>query len=642
MCGIAGIVCFDDQPIDQQRLKQMLRQVRHRGPDGEAISVHGRCGLVHARLSILDPDGGHQPMHLSSLPGYGVDSSLHLVFNGEIYNHRELRRELTQSGCRFQSDHCDTEVVLAGFGLWGTDLFERLEGMFAVAIWDQTQKRLWLARDRSGKKPLYFRKTEQELMFGSLVATLVAASPDDCRPGFDTEAMLTYLRFGYSFDRSMIEGIEQVPAASWMEIGSDGQVQCECFWQVPVSSASIASVETSQDLGWLLEQAVAIRMEADVPLGCFLSGGIDSSIIATLAQRACSRQGADRLRTFTVAMSSIDYDESDVAAQVARQIDTEHTILEAAPTNVIEDLNTMIAVAGEPTADSSLLPTYWLCQATRKHVGVVLSGEGGDELFGGYDRYRALRLLAAHQWWLQWIPLALFSHTNPRSRRTRVRRLLEAARSTSDPAKQYQCLVHLFTADQIRVLWPDGGQNGFRHLIPVTPASVPDWDEQAVPVEASMRWDRQFYLPHALLRKVDRASMAVGLEVRCPMLDRHLCEWAAARSASVLIPGRQSKHLLRTVAAELGLPSAIVNRPKQGFAVPIGDWFRSTMKDSLAEHLFSGELERLGLALDPIRIFYDQHVHSVADHSHRLFSLLQLVLWSRWIKDPQLPFARDD
>ena len=640
MCGLAGMLRFDDQRPAPERLRRMLAHLRHRGPDGEGVSEHGPCALVHARLSIIDLLSGQQPMHLPpvELPvgqsGARVASHgpLHLVFNGEIYNHRELRAKLERHGHRFKSDHSDTEVLLFGFRQWGTMLPKHLHGMWAFAIWDEADQRLFLCRDRTGKKPLYLRRTPSELSFASLVATLIVGAEPGFSPGQSPAAMRNYLRFGYPFAQSMVEGIEELRPAHWMTVHRDGTTVSERYWQPPPISRHSTALGAVEALREVLSDAVADRLEADVPLACFLSGGIDSSVVAAIAQRRLAARG-ERLQTFSVAMPDLDYDESPHAQAVADHIGAQHTVLQTHPGDAIGDLRRLMAVTGEPTADSSLLPTFWLCRAARQHVKVALSGDGGDELFGGYDRYRALRLLSRWRGLMASVPEGLLADANPRSTRTRLRRLVQAARAGLTPAQQYAQMIHLFTTEQLRELMPDTADEAN--------SGVPDWPEDISGtdrVHAAMRWDLEHYLPYEVLRKVDRASMAVALEVRCPLLDTQVCDLAGHLPTSVLMPGGRPKGLLRALATEL-VPLTIVNRPKRGFAVPIGGWFRTMLRDALADHLFDGSLPAMGLSEAPVRQMFDEHVKSSADHTHRLFALLQLSLWRAWLREPALPPA---
>ncbi|MEM9884095.1 MAG: asparagine synthase (glutamine-hydrolyzing), partial [Planctomycetota bacterium] len=388
MCGIAGIVRFDDRPIETDRLTAVLAHLRHRGPDGEGVSDHGRCRLVHSRLSIIDLMSGQQPMHLPpsgsmdrealpthAVPRRGSAGALHLVFNGEIYNHRELRKKLERRGHHFRSAHSDTEVLLFGYRQWGENLPKHLHGMFAFAIWDEDDRRLFLARDRAGKKPLFVRyhRDGTELTFASLVGTIAAALPPGEAPRADEAALLNYLRLGYTFGQSLLEGVNELPAAHFMRVEHDGEVQVRRYWRPPPISKHSTALGAVDALEEVLREAVVKRLEADVPLGCFLSGGIDSSVVAALAQRHLRDRGLPRLRTFSVAMPDVRYDETAHARAVADHLGTEHTVLRCEVGDTMDDLRRMMAAAGEPTADSSLLPTHWLCKTARPFCKAALS-----------------------------------------------------------------------------------------------------------------------------------------------------------------------------------------------------------------------------------------------------------------------------
>ncbi len=632
MCGLAGILRFDDQPIPPERLKKVLAHLRHRGPDGEGATMLGRCTLLHTRLSILDLLGGEQPMHV---PEHGQHGQLSLVFNGEIYNHRDLRAHLVNLGHRFVSDHCDTEVLLHGYREWGDELPKRLHGMFAFAIWDDGRKRLFLCRDRCGKKPLYVRWYSslggRELMFASLAATLVVGAPSDAPVTVDTTALGGYLQLGYTMERSLLSGVTEVPAAHWLAINEQGKEQSDRYWRPPPisrTSTRLGAVDATLEV---LTEAVNTRLEADVPLGCFLSGGIDSSLIAALAQKRFVATGRGRLRTFNVAMPDLDYDESEKAQRVAKHLNTEHQTLRVdaggqAGGDVMGDLRRLMAVMGEPTADSSLLPTYWLSKATREHVKVALSGDGGDELFGGYDRYRALALLSRHRWWLNCVPLQWCVRPKPhksRSIRNRLLRLVHAA-GVRHPAGQYQRVISIFNPEMLTQLCPSVAQSQGE--------SLPGWLEEHDAVHAAMRWDLTHYLPYDLLRKVDRASMAVALEVRCPMLDTSVCDLAGHLPAHVLMPSGRPKGLLREVATGF-LPASIVQQNKRGFALPIGRWFGTSMQKALRETVLEGRLHSLQFDRQGLESLIDAHTLGKADHTHRLFALLMLALWLEWLED---------
>jgi asparagine synthase (glutamine-hydrolysing) len=644
MCGIAGIVRFDDRPVDRERLEIMQRHLAHRGPDGRGVSEHGRCGFAHVRLSIIDLLSGQQPMHIDGLDPADAPAKaashgpLHLVFNGEIYNHVALRRQLERRGHRFTSDHSDTEVLLYGYRQWGDNLPKHLHGMFAFAIWHEDQRRLFLARDRSGMKPLYLHFTPdyRQLTFASLAGTVLAGLDPGHREQVNRAALLRYLRLGYTFGQSLIDGVNELPAAHFMRVEHDGEIEVRRYWRPPPISKHSTMLGAVDALDEVLTEAVEKRLEADVPLGCFLSGGIDSSVIAAMAQRKLRRQGDAPLRTYSVAMPDVLYDETPHARAVAEHLGADHTVLHCEIGDAMDDLQRLMAVAGEPTADSSLLPTHWLCKTARPHCKAALSGDGGDELFGGYDRYRAMRLLATHRGWLRRLPESLFRNGHPKSRRVRFGRLIAAARAGVNPDFQYRSMIHLFSEPQIQTLAPGLLDYSLTGSLAVALPDWPPWNDLA---HAAMRWDFEHYLPFELLRKVDRASMAVSLEVRCPMLDTQVCDLAGHLPTKVLMPGGRPKGLLRDVAARY-LPSRIVHRPKAGFAVPIADWLRGHLRDPLHDRLTDGRLESLGLETAEVRRYFDEHQNQRADHTHRLFSLLQLSLWSSWASQQPLPAAR--
>jgi len=615
MCGIAGILRFDDRPVDRGALERMLTHIDHRGPDGRGVEVYPHCGLAHSRLSVVDLMGGHQPMHVAVQHN---EPDLVLVFNGEIYNHRTLRRLLEARGHQFRSDHSDTEVLVHGYREWGTELPKHLHGMFAFAIRDLGQRELFLCRDRIGKKPLYLYQDDRRLLFGSLISAVHAGLEQT--PEVDPAALMQYLTFGYTFHDSLLTGIRELPAAHWTLIDAQGGQRSERYWQPPPISRSSTQLGATRAIEELLTEAVGTRLEADVPLGCFLSGGIDSSLIAAMAQR---RMGDTKLQTFNVAMPDAAYDESNWALRVAEHLGTEHHVLHAEP-RIEDDLRAIIAVTGEPLGDASLLPTYWLSRATREHVTVALSGDGGDELFGGYTRYRALRWLQRWRWAARWLPTDALDAGSEKSLRHRLARLARSA-AHREPAGQYLEMIRLFDPEQL-------GRLGIPTIAPVD--APPGWRDDLPGIEAARQWDLMHYLPFDLLRKVDRSAMAVALEVRCPMLDTQVMDLAGHLPLHVLMPGGQPKGLLRRVAEQY-LPRAVVRRRKMGFAIPLGQWFRDDGGEMLREHLLHRDhLEDLGLRPDRLRALIENHAADRADHTHRLFALLGLALWRQWLKAP--------
>lgn len=596
MCGIGGIIQFDDQSPDRAALEAMRRVLSCRGPDGYGIEIDRHCGLVHTRLAVIDPAGGHQPMK---------SKASMVVFNGEIYNHRKLRGELQSHGHAFTTDHSDTEVLLHGYRQWAEDLVLHLDGMYAFAIWDGTE--LYLARDRVGKKPLYYWKDDTRFIFASTAAAVVAGI--GAQPAVETRCLPEYLTFGYTAQASLFRDVMELPRQTWLLISPTRQPS------PPPPRGIHAPPATPEYVEVLLRNAVERRLESDVPLGCFLSGGIDSSLVAALAQQQLALQGG-RLKTFSMAMPDARYDESPWARRVAEHLGTEHHELTCEP-DIERDLLALIGTMGEPTADSSILPTYWLSRAARRHVTVALSGDGGDELFGGYERYAAVRMLRRHALWLRRIPAGLLGGEQ-KSRSARLRRMVEAAqfRKLED---QYLSIVRIFSEQQIRDLG-------------VSPSRWPAIElvrKHADPAERVRFWDWENYLPLDLLRKVDRASMAVGLEVRCPMLDSELAETALFTPMSELMPGTRTKPLLRKLALKY-IPAEVVERKKMGFAVPIGHGFRRELRPMLHKWLLdSPALPGLGLHRPAVEKLVAEHESEKLDHTHRLFALLTLAMWHR-------------
>ena len=624
MCGIAGIVRFDDRPIEADRVQRMLAALRHRGPDGQSVTDHPRCAMAAARLSIIDPWSGDQPMavHDPQDPNH----ALNVVFNGEVYNHRPLRQKLERLGNKFNSSHADTEALALGYRQFGDLLPRQLHGMFAFAIWDAAQRKLILCRDRLGVKPLYLWPRDGEVMFASLISGLIAGLPKGERPDINPDALHNYLRLGYPVGDSLIQGIIEVPPASLVTIDAQGQMTTDTYWRPPPISRTSTALGAVDALREVMTESINTRLEADVELGAFLSGGVDSGLVAALAQRRLRELDAGPLQTFSVVMPKIGYDTTDAAHQIAKHLGSRHTVLEADPTaDPIADLTQLIRVAGEPLADPALLTSHHLYAAARQHIRVGLTGTGGDELFGGYDRYRAMRLLQRHAPWLRGVPLAMFPQRAPEKLSSRLRRLIRAAHAGRHPQDRYAALVRLFGPHETQALG-------------ITPlpdaAALPDWPDEYDDAHAAMRWDLLHHLRHRALRRVDHASMSVALEIRCPLLATPVIDLAAHLPSRVLMPGNKPKGLLRALAAEV-LPPRIAQRKKHRALAPLADWFRNQLKDTLADHLFADALPALGLEPAFVRALFDEHQSHRRDHTQRLFALLQLALFHDWLQNPQ-------
>lgn len=635
MCGIGGILRTDGQPIPEEWLDAIDARIAYRGPDGcgrfrdrveiaDANAPGGKrvveVALVHRRLSIIDHASGGQPM-VSARGRNESEGLVAVVFNGCIYNHRELRRELEGKGHRFQSDHSDTEVLIHGWREWGESLTEHLEGMYALAIWDRIAARLFMARDLFGEKPLYATWSEQPALlcaFGSsphAVHAIASASGEaECNCA---SWLRCYLGLGFATTNTTPYcngGVESVwpGCALTLEVGDRMRMVDGCGVPEPQEGVDEGVVES------LLHGAVARRLEADVPLGCFLSGGVDSSLVSLFAKRH-----KPDVQSFTVRMPDARYDESKYAEQVATHLGLDHHTLDVA-ISPAEDLVHLIDLLGQPFGDSSLLPTHWVSKAARQHVKVALAGDGGDELFLGYERYLAARTLARHWRLLSRIPRFLLHRGHPKSLLHKLSRLGEMARDF--PYVGMAAMQAVFSQREIAKLLDTelpqrqsmNGEDGLRVLRDL---------------------DLKDYLPNDLLRKVDLASMAVGLEVRCPFLDRDLARAALSMPIDQLMPKGQRKGLLRNIARKY-LPRDIVDRPKMGFAIPIGEWFRNNfgaMKTLLLDHLNSAEpFGPIQLNRNVVQRFIDEHMSGKRDHGQRLFTLLTLSIWAKRRTEAQL------
>lgn len=671
MCGIGGILRTDGQPIPEEWLDAIDARIAYRGPDGAGrfrdrvtfTDEQGRqrvveVAFVHRRLSIIDHKDGHQPM-VSERGRNENEGLVAVVFNGCIYNHRELRKELEAQGHRFVTDHSDTEVLIHGWREWGEELFDQIEGMYALAIWDHVRKILVLGRDRFGEKPLYFRATESVepgedrllvpvFAFGSDSAALQTIPPPDpvCGDWCREQWLIPQLTFGYVCGQ--FHGPDRIDIASASPNGStifDGSERAvssiadSAQTRAGESGAGPAkSGDNASAIESLLDQAVARRLEADVPLGCFLSGGVDSSLIAWYA-----RKRKPDLMTFSVRMPDARFDESAYAEQVARHIGSDHQTLDVA-VSPAEDLAHLINTLGQPFGDSSLLPTYWVSKAAREHVKVALAGDGGDEVFLGYERYLAAPVLSRYWHWLRLLPIDFLHRRHPKSRANKLARLVDIARDFS--VLGVMGMEAIFTLEQLKALAPRIRPGRWACSINEDHSVLQGLAAMGVPIELPApaeaisdlrQFDLDYYLPNDLLRKTDTASMACGLEVRCPFLDRDLAAAVLAMPVDELIPGGERKGLLRRIARKY-LPRECVDRPKMGFAIPIGEWFRSDdlphkgsgMKTLLLDHLNSAEpFGPIQLNRKTVQRFIDEHMSGKRDHGQRLFTLLTLSIWAR-------------
>lgn len=611
MCGIAGVVTDGRRPPPSLQVGEAMNAaMRHRGPDEGGLHRDAQALLGMRRLSIIDLAGGHQPMQA----GQG---RFQLVFNGEVYNHRALRRQLEALGHRFTS-HSDTEVVLHACMEWGGDAFARLEGMFAIAFWDAHARRLLLARDRLGKKPLFLWHGPGQLGFASELKSLL------CVPGVKAEldrgVLPAYLAFGYvPTPRSCFADVTKLEPGHYA-VYQDGRFQAHRYWSLDFAPAWNASeAEAADALADLLDAAVAKRLMSDVPFGAFLSGGLDSSVVVALMARHLDRP----VKTFTIGFAEQRYSELADALRVSQHLGTEHHELVVTPdaTQLIERL---VWHLDEPFADASAIPTYLVSELAGRHVKMVLSGDGGDEAFAGYDRY--LRWLALERLGpLKGITargLRLAAGVMPGMQGFRLRAIAE--RLGQPYPDNYLSGVALSRPAQLRDMLGEAGGEGYAALHPLFGA-----DDPRPGIDRIVDADIRSYLLDDILVKVDRMSMAASIEARAPLLDHHVVEFAVRLPQHMRIRGGRGKHLLREVARRW-LPGDVLDKPKQGFGIPLREWFRSGLGDMAADVFASRAFRERGW-LDPAAVdgLLRAHRAGTEDRSGTLWQVLCLELWAR-------------
>jgi asparagine synthase (glutamine-hydrolysing) len=634
MCGIAGIV---SQSSDLELIGRMSEAMTHRGPDGSGIWSDGLCSLGHRRLAIIDLSAkGTQPL-------CNENETVWIVFNGEIYNFQELRAELERFGHKFTS-HTDTEVIVHAYEQWGAECVKKLRGMFAFAIWDQQKRRLFLARDRVGKKPLYYADTGRCFAFASELQALLQNS--ELRREVDLEAVDSYLSWGYvPGPLTGFKNVLKLPPAHFLvlDVGPDDtKVRVERYWKLEYSpKVTITELEAEEHLREKLTEAVRYRLISDVPLGAFLSGGIDSSIVVGLMAQV---SGA-RVRTFSIGFDDNDYNELRFARAIAQRWGTDHTELIVKP-DELAVLPKLVRHYGEPYADSSAIPTFYVSKMTRSGVTVALNGDGGDESFAGYDRYAATRIAdklealgllgSATAVLARLLPDSI----DPKNRVRRAKRFLSVAREER-PAR-YSTWVSYFTATAKRQLYAPYFEEAIalknrRHWMEDLWKEMDDMES----VDAAMAVDIKSYLPYDLLTKVDIASMANSLEARSPFLDHVVMEFAAKLPIDLKLHRRQSKYLLKKTFADL-LPMENIRRRKMGFGVPIAKWLRTSSRELLKDTLLSHQARERGyFETKWIDHLVREHIAEKADHSFQLWSLLMLELWQREFVDACAPAVND-
>ncbi len=619
MCGIAGMV-GNQSDISVEAVHRMCQTIVHRGPDDEGIYVKGSVGLGMRRLSIIDVAGGHQPVH-------NEDRSVWVVFNGEIYNFPQLRADLEKRAHRFYTQ-TDTEVIVHLYEEFGSDCVQKLRGMFAFALYDEKSRALLLARDRLGQKPLHYVNSGGRFLFASEIKAILAADPE--LTDVDPAALIQFFSLGYILDpRTAFIGIHKLPPGHLLEY-RNGSVQVRQYWELPAYGNGHAGPEESclEELESRLSEATRIRLISDVPLGALLSGGTDSSAIVALAARASSKP----LQTFSIRFPEQDFNEADYARMVAERFQTDHNELTVCPDigQVLQDLTRGLE---EPFADSSIIPTYYVSRMARGHVTVALSGDGGDEFFAGYSRYsvdlrrRSLSRLIPGVCGRFYREIVFPRLPYGTWGRNFIRNV-----SLPEPDRYLDSISFLPPGTRERRLFSKDFLALAEHC--EDPFDVCRALFESAPAQdhlsRMMYFDTKTYLAGDILTKVDRMSMASSLEVRSPLLDHRLVEWVTGLPIGLKFRSGTQKYLLKRLAERVGVPPEVLNRKKQGFALPLRHWMRKEFKGELARLLLEPRsIQRGYFEPKAVRDLLDEHWRGRRDHSGKLWQLLVFELWHR-------------
>ncbi|MBI5065424.1 asparagine synthase (glutamine-hydrolyzing) [Candidatus Woesearchaeota archaeon] len=608
MCGISGLWEFNGG-VDKIILQKMNKVQEHRGPDSEGFMISNKVGLGHRRLSIIDlSPKGKQPMT-------NENNSIWIVFNGEIYNFQVLREELEKKGHRFRSN-TDTEVIVHGYEEWGFSVVEKLRGMFAFAIYDSEKKLVFLARDRVGKKPLWYYKDDKRLVFASELKALLQ-HPEVPRK-INQEAVSYYLSLGYiPHPISIFENICKVEPAQIVVVNKK-EIKKKKYWEYSFKPTTKSFDQLKEELRKVMEESVKLRMISDVPLGAFLSGGIDSSIIVALMSKF-----SDKVKTFSIGFEEQDYNELPDARLIAEKYKTEHNEFIVKP-DAIKLLPKLAYYYNEPYSDSSAIPSYYLSQMTRKHVTVVLNGDGGDENFAGYDRYmiaefyKKLYFKKILKKFSRFIPE--FSNKHPLKK---LKRALQIA-DLSDEEKYYDFMRTFSRQDKVALML-----NQKSAELPVQDLIFREAKNEKEFVNFAMRSDINYYLPDDLLVKIDIATMANSLEARSPFLDQEIMNLTMQIPWNYKLNNFNKKHILKETFNDL-LPQQTLQKKKQGFGVPLPHWFRNELKNFTYDVINSNEFKnRHLLNIDECNKIFEQHTSGRQDNSFKLWNLLCLEQWYR-------------
>jgi asparagine synthase (glutamine-hydrolysing) len=624
MCGIFGVLNLDARPAERAALQAMARVSVHRGPDDEGFHIDGPCAIGMRRLSIIDLTGGHQPLA-------NADRSLVVVCNGEIYNFRELRRELEALGHRFASGS-DSEVVLHGYAQWGDEVAKRLNGMFGFALWDARRRRLLIGRDRLGIKPLYLYRDSRRIAFASEAKALLALPGVEA--AIEPSALPGYLNLGYvAAPASLFKGITKLPPATLLTI-ERGRIEQTRYWHLPHAvEREVPEAEWVERVRARLDEAVRMQMVSDVPIGAFLSGGIDSSTVVGLMAAHSDRP----IRTYSIgfegAAAEDYYNELPYARRVAQLFGTEHREILVRP-DTAALLPRLLWHMDEPVSDSAFITTYLVSEFARREVTVILSGVGGDELFGGYRRYLGDHYQGYFDRLPAWLrrTVTAAGRRLPSDRHTPLLNLSRLAKGFLESAalpfeERYRAYVEVFPRDEAARLL--GGEAARADRIAQAFRDAPGEDG----LNRMLSVDAQTQLPDDLLLLTDKMSMATSLECRVPLLDHELVELAARIPQAIKIRGGRLKHVMKKAVADL-LPADIIERRKRGFGTPMGAWLKQDLAPLMKELLSQASVEKRGLFRYPVvRELIAQHESSRVDGTDRILALMNLEIWARMYLD---------
>jgi asparagine synthase (glutamine-hydrolysing) len=608
-----------DERLTTEQVRSMTDTIVHRGPDDEGIHVAGNVGLGMRRLSIIDLAGGKQPI-------YNEDGSVVVVFNGEIYNFPELRQGLEIRGHKFRT-HSDTEVIVHLYEEMGSDCVTKLRGMFAIALYDAKTETLLLARDRLGKKPLFYAQRDGRLYFGSEIKALLAVAPE--LADVDSAGVLQFFYFGYIPDpHSAFRDIRKLPPGYVAEY-KDESIRVRQYWDVPTYGIHDPGSDEAclDEMERLLREAVRMRLISDVPLGALLSGGVDSSIVVALM----ARESSAPVKTFSIGFHKADFNEAEYARLVAEKFGTDHHELIVDP-DINQTLDHLTRMMEEPFGDSSMIPTYYVSQLARQHVTVALSGDGGDELFAGYDRYIVNWRRQRYEFIPGWMGKIYREHAYPLLPSSVKGKKFAWNITLSSRDRYLDGISFLPALHRERSLFSDEFVETARKSADPFRQFERYYDDAPASDQLSrlMYLDTKTYLTADILAKVDRMSMATSLEMRCPILDHVFVEWVTGLPLKYKFRDGTRKFLFKKLAERLGVPSQLLYRRKQGFSLPLVHWMRHELKDGLLQTLLEPRaLQRGYFKPSAIREVLDEHVRGRRDHSGILWMLLVFELWHR-------------